>query len=130
MKTEHKIAIPTLFSIEQLNKIGNNDEGFTNKMIAKFSLLASECSKDLWEALNNSDWSKLRSICHKNIPPYALLELNDIVTMLKFIETNAELEPENVTKFVGQIYIKNNEVIKAINEYLSLRTNEKNTYIY
>lgn len=121
MKLENKILAPLPFSVEQLNKIGNNDEAFTNSMLEKFVPLALECSNDLWSALNKSDWHKLKSICHKNIPSYYQLELDDISGLLKFIEKNAEPHPEKITEAVESIFIKNNEVVKAINDYLKTK---------
>lgn len=125
MKTENKILAPLPFSVEQLNKIGNNDEAFTNSMLEKFVPLALECSNDLWSALNKSDWYKLKLICHKHIPSYYQLELDEIGGLLEFIEKNAEEHPEKITEAVESIFIKNNEVVKSINEYLATKQSDR-----
>ena len=121
MKEEQKIVNQIPFSTEQLDKIGNNDESFTNAMLEKFVVLALECSNDLWSALNKSDWLRVKSICHKNIPSYSMLELDEITELLRFIERNAEHEPQEITKAAEMVLIKNNEAVKAINEYLAAK---------
>ena len=115
-------APAALFSLDQLNKIGNNDKTFTKKMLDKFIAQVSECSENLRSAILESDWLKLKTIAHKNIPSYAIMGLDELVNLLQYTEIQSRKNKEynHMLEIVEIICEKNNEVVSAIKKHLRI----------
>lgn len=109
-----------LFNVEELNRIGDNDEGFTLQMLAKFSQQLAVCSKSMKEAIDANDWAKVRLVAHKNIPSYAIMGSYELLSLLKYIDQNAEKPEEQIAvrRTVESVCDKNTDVILAIEDYL------------
>lgn len=123
MKTkedDYREVVKYSFSLDQLNKIGNNNEEFNHKMIEQFILSAVESSKNMLSALEESNWVKLKSAAHKGIPSYAIMDLSELVKFMKKIELNAESdsERENVKELVKLFDQENQAVINEMGTYL------------
>lgn len=103
---------PETISLEQLQRIGKNDLTFILKMLEKFAASVSECSAHLDEGLANADWSKMKAAAHKSIPSYSLMGLEDILSDLEFIESNAGTEARsNEVKDIARSVIERNRTI-------------------
>lgn len=120
-KTELLNVKPKSFSLEQLQRISNNDEEFILKMLEKFELSVKECSEQLALALPEDNWSRMKTVAHKSIPSYSLMGLDKMVSQLEFIERQAGLSPHNpeVQELVKKINDNNNEILRDINNYIS-----------
>ena len=111
---------PTSFSVDQLKRISNNNEEFIIKMLNLFVFQASQCSDMMQQAILTNDWAKLKAVSHKNISSYSIMNLHELVELLKFIESNAEKKREHwrVKEFVDSVCEKNADVIKIIGDYI------------
>ncbi len=126
--TQNTQAAPVaLFSLDQLNKIGNNDKTFTKKMLEKFIDQVLECSETLRSAILESDWLKLKTIAHKNIPSYSLMGLDELVNLLQYTEIQSRKNKEynHMLEIVEIICEKNNAVISAIKKHLRIMDSGK-----
>jgi HPt (histidine-containing phosphotransfer) domain-containing protein len=105
-----------MFSLEQLNRIGNNDKVFTAKMLEKFIQSATECSETMTMALSQNDWKKIKTVAHKSIPSYSLLGLNGFVKDLAYIENYADnpLHNKDIDDLIKKVERKNKEIIRDI----------------
>jgi HPt (histidine-containing phosphotransfer) domain-containing protein len=108
------------FSLEQLNKIGNNDIEFTNRMVGKFIIMVSEFTANLRSVLKTNDWVKLKTIAHKNIPAYSFMGLDDLVEYIKYLESNAlDMQEQAHLKEMSEVICrKNDQIISSMREYL------------
>ncbi len=110
----------TTYNLEQLNKIGNYDKKFLLEMLTSFMKIAKECSEIMFSAMEKEDWLKIKTIAHKNIPSYSILDLNDLVGILKEIERDIDKEDgrENAKNLIKLFYQENKKVIASINKDL------------
>jgi len=107
------------FSLEQLNKIGNNSEDFTLQMLKQFMLSAIEISTNMLAAVKQNDWNMVKSAAHKGVPSYSVMDLKELTDLLKAIETAAQTHKEApfIRELVQIFNKKNQKVINEINEY-------------
>ena len=108
------------FNVEELNRIGNNDESFNRMMLDKFASAVSECSSIMMDALANADWKRIKTMAHKSIPSYSIMGLEEIVADLKYIESYADVINENygIPDLVKLVDSKNKKVLSEIKDYL------------
>ena len=108
------------FSLDKLNEIGNNDKTFRIEMLNQFLSLARESSEKMLSALKQNDLVKLKQAAHKGVPSYAILDLSDIVNMLKTIENDIikDGNVDSVRAIVELFDQKNTIIIKEIEIYL------------
>jgi len=128
-KSPVPVPPPTTFNVEQLKKIGNNDEEFVIRMLEKFLQSATECSENLMAALPESNWARIKTAAHKNIPSYSLMGAGEMVKDLEFIETNAEVSTytKEVADRVRLIEARNREIIREVTAYIAyLKQKRKN----
>ncbi len=120
--------IETEFSLEQLNKIGNGSEEFVIEMLKQFLLTSRECAENMLSALKKGDWIKIKHAAHKGIPAYSILELDELLELLRTIESEAGSSRDHA--FAGELIKlfveKNKKVTAEINQYLK-RSIEKKT---
>lgn len=117
------------FSLEQLNRIGNNDRMFTISMLEKFINSASECSETMIYALSINDWNKIKIAAHKSIPSYSLMGLTSLVKDLVYIENYSGLSQHDseIRELVKTVEVKNNEIIYEIRNCINdLKQNGNN----
>ncbi len=113
-----------LFSLEQLNRIGNNDKNFIIKMLEKFLVSVSECTDTIAPALSQNDWSKIKIAAHKSMPSYSIMGLTELAKDLAYIEKyagNKEYHRE-VFELINLIEKKNKKLIQDIKNYLKALT--------
>ena len=102
------------FSLEQLNKIGNNNEEFTIQMLGQFILTAKECSQNMLSAIKQNDWLKVKNAAHKGVSSYSVMDLAELVSIMKTIEAGAETEKEHSSiKALVDIFDKKNRLLIA-----------------
>ena len=108
------------FSLEELNRIGNNDKEFTIKMLEKFLSSVSECSESMQSAISQNDWSKIKTTAHKSIPSYSLMGLKTLARDLISIESYAGKNEykDELQNLVKEIEIRNEELIHDIKKHL------------
>ena len=118
MEKDNSEKSTKMFSLEQLNRIGNNDKVFTAKMLEKFIQSATECSETMAMALSLNDWKKIKTAAHKSIPSYSLLGLNGFVKDLAYIENYADnpLHRKEVDDLIKIVERKNREIIQDIRD--------------
>lgn len=121
-----------VFSLEGVKKIGKNDDAFTRQILIRFAYQVSMCTGGIKDAIQNNDWSKLKSIIHKNIPAYSIMNATEALELLKSIETNADNlnEQGRVRKWAEMVCEKNDGILTIVIDYLQLlkRTRDKNPY--
>lgn len=130
MKTNDHIILkdnPPLFNLDELNKIGKNDEEFIKVMLTEFNRAAKDCDESLKANLESGDWTKIRGVAHKYIISYSILGIEELADDLKYIEANAlkRDEQHSITKIINFFTVRNNEVMEAINDHLKLINQEK-----
>jgi HPt (histidine-containing phosphotransfer) domain-containing protein/CheY-like chemotaxis protein len=100
------------FSLEPLQRIGNNDEGFILKMLEKFVSTAGACTSDMESAIAANARDKVRMAAHKNIPSYSLMGLNPMAKALEHLEHNST--DANVPELVNAFIKQNERVIQEV----------------
>ena len=116
-----------LFSLDQLNRIGRNDEAFTLRLLKEFIKIAGKFSESMYSVITSGDLIKLKKMAHDNIPAYSIMGLNEMVELLSYIENNTHKENkiEHMIKFVELVYEKNNTIISVMRQYLKSAQKEK-----
>jgi hypothetical protein len=115
----HNKSLKYSFNLDQLNKVGNNDEEFTIQMLKQFRFSATECSGNLVSAIKQKDGVKLKSAAHKAVPSYSVMGLDELVDLLKTIERWPEVNFDNLTTLIRLFNKKNQKVITEINNYIN-----------
>ncbi len=105
------------FSLDQLNKIGNNDEEFTTEMLKQFEHSARECSEELVLAIKQNDLAKVKRSAHKAVPSYSVMNLVELTGLLKKIEA-LEMSGEDLKELVNLFDKKNQRVLFEIDHYI------------
>lgn len=100
------------FSLEPLQRIGNNDEGFILKMLEKFVSTADACTSDMQNAIATNARDKVRMAAHKNIPSYSLMGLTVMAKQLEHLEHNST--DANVPGLVSAFIKQNERVMQEV----------------
>jgi HPt (histidine-containing phosphotransfer) domain-containing protein len=111
------------FSLEPLQRIGNNDESFILKMLEKFASTAAACTSDMQDALATNARDKVRMAAHKNIPSYSLMGLTALSRQLEHLEHNCT--DENVPGLVNAFIKKNERVIQEVENCIKQQKQKK-----
>ena len=90
-------------------------------MLTSFLNNANDCSEIMYSSLEKKEWLKIKTVAHKNIPSYSILELNDLVIILKEIERDIDKdeERENAKNLIELFYKENKKVIASLRKDLT-----------
>ncbi|MBC7863491.1 MAG: Hpt domain-containing protein, partial [Bacteroidia bacterium] len=103
------------FSLDQLNRIGNNNEDFVRIMLEKFITTAAKNTENMVSGLANGDFTKLMNAAHKSIPSYHMLGLNHLVKHLQYIERHSR-EGAEFAELSARLQLVHEETWKVISE--------------
>ena len=93
------------FSMEHLNRIGNNDAAFNLLMLKKFSDSIIDNMQGLEEGLLNNNWVRIRNAVHKSIPSYHMMGLEKLVDCMQSIQ--AKIDKSEYNKEDVRLVIQN-----------------------
>jgi CheY-like chemotaxis protein len=118
-----------LYSLKELNRLGNNNTEFVIKMIETFIKSSSEITSQMKESLLTQDWKKLSGLAHKAIPSFSFMGLNTYIDKLRFIEKNASntYERTQIKELVDMIEKNVSVILTELNkEIYKLKTTSLN----
>lgn len=114
-------TIARIINIDDLQRLAAGDPSFVVNMLSIFIKNFDIDLKDLLAGLHDKNWHTLRAKSHKMIPPCRHLGLDQLVTMLKEVEIEAEEGHDyiKVKKLVNEINSIHNDIRPFIMEEIS-----------
>ncbi len=106
------------YDLQELFELGNNESAFVKKMLQLFATNTRTHLSSMRKAANEKDWQTVGFTAHKIIPPTRHLGMNELVSLLKSIELDAQANQglDSMPGRVREVGEELDQVIQAVEE--------------